>query len=410
MLRALLIPGFLFILTACGKTEADVSIAQVTINAIVPANTGTVYVTGDNEQFGPWNADGLAMTGAGSERSAQITLQPTEELLYKFTLGEWSREAVDENLFPYQNFALVAEDGMSVTHDIAGFKPPREALLDDWKGSGVLGTLVHETDVPSEFLELDRNMTIWLPPGYEDPQHADKRYPVIYMTDGENLFDPRMANTGVDWGVDEAMMAGVQAGAFEPAIIVSTWSTAQRFEDYSPWHNGMNYARFVTEELKPRIDQTYRTLTDRENTYAMGSSMGGLLAMYMVTQHADTFSACGCVSTHVPLSDQMIAMFTGGDASAADPTPYITKDINEGRFVPAPDVRYFFDYGTEGLDAMYGPVHAELQAHFTALNRQDGEDFLIRLYPGADHNETSWRARVGDQLLWLLAGQAPDED
>ncbi|MEO1398994.1 MAG: alpha/beta hydrolase-fold protein [Pseudomonadota bacterium] len=381
----------------------------MTVTVTVPEDSGTVYLTGNHPQFGPWAADGLAMDGTGTVREAAFTLPPSEELQYKFTLGDWSREAVDENGFPYRNFVLTAEDGMDVRHTLAGFKADRQTLLDDWKGSGVIGTLVHQTDIPSEFLELPRNVTVWLPPGYEDPQNADKRYPVVYMTDGENLFDPRIANTGIDWGVDEAMMAGVEAGLFEPAIIVSTWSTAQRLYDYSPWHNGPNYGRFITKELKPRMDQTYRTLTGRENTFAMGSSMGGLLAMHLVTQHADVFSACGCVSTHVPLSERVVEVVMGaGDGSEADPTPYISRDIASGALVPAQNVRYFFDYGTQGLDAEYGPVHEEIRTHFASAGMVEGEGFLVLRYPGADHNEASWRARVGDQLLWLLAGQAPD--
>lgn len=409
MLRALV--GILILtLMACSGENSPPAGVSITVTATVPADAGTVYLTGNHPQFGPWNADGVAMAGDGGERTVTFKLAPEEELLYKFTLGDWSREAVDGNGFPYRNFVLMAQDGLSVHHDIAGFKPDPKVLLADWKGSGVIGTLVHETDVPSAFLELPRNVTIWLPPSYADPQNAEKRYPVIYMTDGQNLFDPRIANFGIDWGMDEAMVRGVEDGVFEPAIIVSTWSTAQRFSDYSPWHNGPDYARFVVEELKPRIDKTYRTRTDRENTFAMGSSMGGLVAMHMVTQHPYVFSACGCVSTHVPLSERMVATASGGGSpEESDPTPYLSREIAEGRFTPAANARYFFDYGTEGLDADYGPVHDDIRAHFIASGLAEGEDFLIKRYPGADHNEASWRARVGDQLAWLLSAQVPED-
>ncbi|GGY43271.1 alpha/beta hydrolase-fold protein [Parvularcula lutaonensis] len=377
---------------------------SVTVIANVPAATGPVYLAGSIEELGPWDANGLIMQGQGTERTATFSMDDGEELQYKFTLGEWSREAVDENKFPLDNFILTASEGLTVEHDIAGFRPDMRVLMDDWEGSGVIGTLVYEQDVESAFLELPRHLSVWLPRDYDAPENASRRYRVIYMTDGQNLFDPRIANTGTDWGVDEAMMRGVEAGEFESAIIVATWSTDQRFEDYSPWHNGPQYARFLKEELKPRIDAAFRTLPERENTFAMGSSMGGLMAMYLVTSHGDTFSACGCVSTHTPLSPNVVAEWTG---EKADPTPYLTRDIEEGRLTIPEGVRMFFDYGTETLDAEYGPGHEELRRFFTSQGLEEGEDFLIREYPGAAHNEAAWRARVGDQLTWMLAGNVP---
>ena len=180
---------------------------------------------------------------------------------------------------------------------------PWDEYMDDWRNSGVLGTLVYWRDVESEFLAEKRNVEIWLPPGYDDD--PERRYPVIYMHDGQNLFDPRIANTGIDWGVDEAIMRGVDRGAHEAAIVVGAWSSNQRTREYSPWHDAPRYARFLIEEIMPRVNAEFRTRTDRDNTFVMGSSMGGLLSYYLVMNHSDVFSACGCVSTHVPFSQGM---------------------------------------------------------------------------------------------------------
>ncbi|MEM1379135.1 MAG: alpha/beta hydrolase-fold protein [Pseudomonadota bacterium] len=409
MLRCLIPALFVLTLFGCAEEDEPGPAAQVTIIADVPTDTGAVYLTGSDEQFGPWDAAGVLMVGDDTERRASVILPTGTDLQYKFTLGDWSREAVDDNGFPYPNFSLIAEDGMVVAHRLGGFKPELQALLDDWQGSGVIGTLVHETNVKSAFLALPRNVTVWLPPGYSDPANQDQRYRVIYMTDGENLFDPRIANTGIDWGVDEAMARLVEANNVEPAIIVATWSTAQRLFDYSPWHNGPDYARMLIEEVKPHIDAGYRTRPGREDTFAMGSSMGGLMATYLVTQHSDTFSACGCVSTHVTLSEAMIAQWTGTDTPSAARQTYLDSAIAEGRLSIPPSVRMFFDYGTKGLDADYGPGHDALRAHLKAAGLTEGAEFLIKDYPNADHNEASWRARVGDQLAWLLAERAPQQ-
>jgi len=395
------------LLIACQETEVDDGLAEITVTVTVPEETPNVYLAGSAEALGPWDADGAALSGDRVERTATLRLPEGQRLEYKFTLGDWAREAVDENGFPYPNFSLETADGLEVDHVLAGFKPERDTLLNDWQGSGVKGTLVYWRDVESVHLEPTRNVEIWLPPGYDAPENEARRYPVIYMTDGENLFDPRIANTGVDWGMDEAMMHGVEAGLFEPAIIVAHWSTRRRLEEYSPWHDGPQLARFVIEELKPRVDGAYRTLPDRENTFAMGSSMGGLNAMYLLTQHGKVFSACGCISTHVPLSENMVAAWQNRPTAGTNETPYLLLDLEEDRFAIPEGARMFFDYGTATLDVLYPEPHGKLRDYLIDKGYTDGEDFYFREYTGAEHNEAAWRARVMDQLIWVLGQQIP---
>jgi enterochelin esterase-like enzyme len=129
--------------------------------------------------------------------------------------------------------------------------------------------------------------------------------------------------------------------------------------------------------------------------------MGGLLSYYLVKTHPDVFGACGCVSSHFPLSPAVAASFPGSDARDLDATPYILKDIDAGDTVPG-NVRFFFDYGTETLDADYGPTHAALRDWLLAQGKVEGTDFRIQQYPGAAHNEAAWRARLDHQLAWLL--------
>ncbi len=269
--------------------------------------------------------------------------------------------------------------------------------LDDLAGANVEGTLIYWKDTPSAFLSESRHVVIWLPPGYD--ANPEMRYQVLYMSDGENLFDPRIASWGVDWGVDEAMVRGAAAGKFEPAIVIGTWSTAVRGYDYSPWHDADDYGSFLTEELMPRINSEFRTLTGPDNTSVMGSSMGGLLAYYLVKNYPDAFGACGCVSSHFALSAAAFA-----PPGEGDPTPYIQKDIEAGDTVPR-GVRFYFDYGTETLDATYEQDHEPVRHWLLEQGLVEGRDFRMRKYEGADHSERAWRARVGDQLEWLLGGR-----
>lgn len=287
--------------------ELGTQCCTATIRVRVPQGIGPVYLSGSLPQLGPWRADALAMTGTGRRRSVRVTAPRGTTLEYKFTLGSWEREALTASGAVPENSRLVFNRDTVVDQQVAGFKKEQREYLADWRGSGVQGRLVYWTDVPSAFLGPKRHVEIWLPPGYDD--NPTTRYPVLYMHDGQNLFDPRIANTGVDWGVDEAVVKLVNQGVIPPIIVVGVWSTSARSKEYSPWHDAPDYARFLIEELMPRVNREFRTRTGPENTAAMGSSMGGLLSFYLVTHHPETFGACGCMSTHFPLSEDVAARF-----------------------------------------------------------------------------------------------------
>jgi predicted alpha/beta superfamily hydrolase len=384
--------------------EAAAECCTATIRALVPEGTGTVYLAGSLPALGPWKPDGLAMTGEGRERIARLKAPKGTTFEYKFTLGSWDREALGPSGTVMPNQQMLIDGDVEASHEIPDFKKDPKEYIADWEGSGVLGRLVYWTDVSSAYLGPTRHVEIWLPPGYDEDPAA--RYPVLYMHDGQNLFDPRIANTGIDWGVDEAVVRLVESGTIPPIIVVGVWSTAERGPEYSPWHQAPDYARFLLEELMPRVNAEFRTLTGPENTAVMGSSMGGLLSFYLVTHHPDVFGACGCLSTHFPMSEAQVAQYFPGVAADREPdeTPFIIRDIEAGLTVPK-GARYWFDYGTEGLDAGYGPTHSAVRTWLLEQDRVEGEDFVVRRYEGATHNEASWRARLEDPLTFLFGAR-----
>ena len=381
------------------------SCCTVTLRVRVPEGTGTVYLAGSLPDLGPWRADGRALEGTGRERVGRVTASPGTRFEYKFTLGTWDREALGPTGTVPPNHDLVLSGDTVVVHEIAAFKKDPREYIADWRGSGVLGRLVYWTDVASAFLGPKRHVEIWLPPGYDSS--ATTRYPVLYMSDGQNLFDPRIANTGVDWGVDEAVVRLARRGAIPPVIVVGVWSTAERGPEYSPWHGASDYARFLVEELMPRVNAEFRTLTGPANTAVMGSSMGGLLSYYLVTYHPDRFGACGCVSTHFPFSERVVTDYLRDTARVTPPdtVPYIVRDIERGLRVPR-GARYWFDYGGLGLDAGYGPTHDAVRAWLLGQGLVEGRDFVVRRYADATHNEASWRARLEDPLTFMFGRAA----
>lgn len=296
--------------------------------------------------------------------------------------------------------AIRAAFAAGVLAALVACAPPSEAP------SVAPGTLVQIDSASSQFVGA-RPVTIWLPPGYETD--ADARYPVIYLQDGQNLFDPEATAFG-EWGVDEAMAQLIAENKIRPAIIVGVWNTALRFEEYMPQKavrgeavaTGVdayesfpantiisdNYLRFLVDELKPYIDKTYRTRTGAGDTFIMGSSMGGLISAYAASEYPQVFGAAACLSTHWP----------AGDGAVID---YLDAHL------PPPDGhRFYFDYGTETLDAAYEPYQMRMDAVMEARGYRRGVDWETRKFDGAPHNEIAWRARVHIPLQFLLGEAA----
>jgi enterochelin esterase-like enzyme len=397
--------GFAMIvaLSACAATAR-----QTTIRATVPEGTPVVYVAGSVPELGSWDPGKVAMEGDGRDRVLRFDpARDAREIEFKLTLGSWAREALgrDGNIMQNQR---VARDG-EVHVTVAAFREDRaEEARANPSGGGVLGSIVRWDSVSSKHLARSRTVEVWLPPDYDANDAV--RHPVIYAHDGQNMFDPRLAAFGVDWGLDEAIVArdatASDAGMNPLPIVVAIWNTADRRREYNPWDLGDAYARFLVEELKPRVDAEFRTRTDAATTMTLGSSMGGLISFHLCRTRPDIFGLGACVSTHVPFHAGNLARAQGREPeSGVDETPLILRDIATGLTFPK-GPRLWFDYGTVGLDAAYEPVQREVDAWLVAQGLVEGVDFISRRYDGADHSERAWRARVGDALAFLYGSSA----
>ncbi len=365
----------------------------VTIRAQVPVGTDTVYLVGNCPELGNWYPSAFAMKGDGTNRTASLRLPAGTRLEFKFTLGSWEREGLAPSGLTGPNNLFTVETNAEVTVIIPGFKKEIADSLDDWKGSGVLGRLEYWKRVPSKFLTPTRNIAIWLPPGYDE--NSTNRYAVLYMHDGQNLFDPRTSYAGVDWGVDEAIVRGMKAGHIPPMIVVGVWCTEQRLREYSPWHSGTNYARFLIEELLPQINAKFRTRTGPENTATMGSSMGGLISFWLAWKHPDVFGSAGCLSSALTWDGKILG-------KTLDETPLLAGELTIAHTFPG-GVRVYFDYGTlETMGTSFEAMHIKLGDWLTAQGLKDGKDFVVRKIPGAKHNEAAWRTRLDEPLNFLF--------
>jgi len=249
---------------------------------------------------------------------------------------------------------------------------------------------LHE-NFTSEYLQHPRSVLVYTPPGYEiDPE---RRYPVLYMHDGQNLMTPEDAFGGVAWAVDETAQALALAGEIDPIIIVAIYNTAQRLEEYThvpalrgrmKGHGGNAdaYGRMIIEELKPFIDAEYRTRPEREFTGLGGSSLGGLVSMYLGLEHPDVFSRLAVMSP-----------------SAWWANNQIIRDVARlGERLP---LRIWLDIGKREGPRIKHQVRA-LKEILLANGWHIGADLAYLEVPDAKHEEAAWAERFGDVLRFLF--------
>jgi enterochelin esterase-like enzyme len=418
-MRAVLIA--LALLAVSCATPADDGLRTITIRATVPDNSGEVYLAGNLPELGPWRADGLLMQGDGNERVVTLRAPVGTVLEYKITQGAWEHEGLGPSGTVMPNSRLEVNGDAQASVTIADWKHDINEYVGDPANAGVLGELIYWRDVASPHLEHTRHVSIYLPPQYAANPRA--RFPVIYAHDGQNLFDPRIANTGIDWGVDEAMQALVGEGAIEPAIVVGVWSTPARRFEYAPagvlalmpeemkraaaeefpeaLRVGDAYLRFLVQELKPRIDASFRTRPSRESTFLMGSSMGALISVYGMAEYPGVFGGAAGLSMHWPVgvSERIIEQREAAwrPAIVAAFGAYFTAK----RLDPATHLLWV-DHGTGFLDHLYVPYQQAMLPVLHELGYEDGVTLEARVYPGANHNETAWRARLREPLTFLL--------
>lgn len=240
----------------------------------------------------------------------------------------------------------------------------------------------------SSFLEWDHTLIVFRPPGYE--ADAARRYPVLYLHDGQNIFD-QATSVGEEWRVDETALGLITAGQIAPLIIVGIYNTGEyRIDEYTPTvdpekrHGGKAdlYGRMLIEEIKPFIDREYRTLPDAQNTGLGGSSLGGLLTVHLGIRHSGVFSKLAALSPSVWWDRRVIV-----------------REVSE---LPAKlPLRIWLDAGTqEGAE-----VVADARALRDALLAKGwiaGQDLTYIEAEGAQHNEASWASRVDSVLKFLF--------
>ncbi len=371
---------FLLLMLVVLTTSAQVTI----ILDSVPENTPSdrpLFFAGSLNGWNP--GDSTMMLWLNDDNLFEITLgaQPEGTLIeYKFTKGSWETvekgpdgEEIDNRTFIYGNDDTV------------------RAVVCNWRndGGGGSGSTAAENVhiVSNDFYipQLNRSRRVWiyLPPDYNN---SNKSYPVLYMHDGQNLFDAQTSFAG-EWEVDETLNSLAENDIKVPIVVGIDNGGIDRIDEYTPWSNpqygggdGDKYMLFLVETLKPYIDEHYRTLSDRNHTALMGSSLGGLISHYGVVKYQEVFSMAGIFSPSYWFSDSVYT-FTEQTGKQHNVKFYLMCGDSEGETT---------------VQDMNNMAYLLVDAGFNNNN------VITDVIAGGEHNEYLWRTQFQKAYLWLF--------
>lgn len=249
----------------------------------------------------------------------------------------------------------------------------------------------------SNALGNTRPVWAYLPPSYDENPEA--RYPVLYMHDGQNLFDPKLAFGGNEWKVDEALDTGAEildrAQSIREIIVIGPENTAARIDEYTPTRDatemaggrGDLYLKMLIDELKPAVDKALRTRPEQSTTGVMGSSLGGLISSYAGVRRPDVYRLIGAMSPSSWWDDRMIIKTVAASSRQAQ--------------------RVYVDSGDSGPSMDDLADTKDLASAYRSIGYVEGVDFHYVVQPGAVHNEVYWAQRLPGALRFLFGNQDP---
>lgn len=362
----------------------SLTLAQpINVKIIVKAegveNSESVYIAGNMQAIGNWNPGNKKFTKESDGSWVfSFTMPKAAQLEFKFTKGSWSQEAANsDGTVPGNTFVDIVRDTVL------------EYKICCWSKNGGTTSFKGQITGKVEYIKgigegniLPRDIIILLPEGYES---SSERYPVLYMHDGQNIFDPATVGFGIDWQVDEALDSLTRQGKVEKMIVVGIYNSINRRLEYSHSPLGEEYMNFVVKNVKPFIDAKYRTKPEREFTSTAGSSMGGLISFMLLWERNDIFSRAGSFSPALKI----------------DVYDYVK--IVKSTATPKRNFKLYIDNGGKGLEAKLQPGIDEMIATLEELGYMSGVDFITFFDVEAEHNESAWAKRIPNFLMKMFS-------
>jgi enterochelin esterase-like enzyme len=354
----------------------------------------TLYLSGDASEMGSWDAAGLPLhRDADGVYRADVDLLSGISHKFKVTRGTWGSVERGAGGVEIPDHDFLADPSTIVKSAVLTWVDGGKSVPGKVSLTGLFR--LHKK-FESKLLGNFRTLIVYLPPAYET--QPDRRYPVLYMQDGQNIFDSSTSFAGIEWGIDESAQKLIGDKQIEPVIIVGIYNSPDRTAEFTPFDKtptgidgrGNLYARFIVEEVKPMIDRTYRTIPDRAHTAIAGSSLGGLIALATAHDHVDIFGSVALLDPW--LRDSQHALLDAWTDNA-----WIKG------------MRFYVDMGSNGGAQYPGTTEVQdlnqLTRYFDSAGLKKGSDYVSAVVDGAEHNETAWQKRVPNFLIFLYATQ-----
>jgi predicted alpha/beta superfamily hydrolase len=341
-------------------------------------DSSAVYIAGNHKKFGKWHPGIIRLEKEKNKWVKKFKFAPGELLEFKFTKGTWTTEALNDDSTKTSNISLDVVNDTLLTYTVNVWRK-HDKVEPVFEGQ-VTGKIVYHRKLKKEGLK-DRDAIVWLPPGYESD--IDKFYPVYYMHDGQNMFDPKTSAFGIDWQMDEAADSLIKNGEIEPMIIVGITSTTNRTKEFTPSDTAQIYMDFIVNDLKPLIDKTYRTRPEREFTITGGSSAGGTISFMLLWEWNEIFSKAICMSPAFKILQ-------------IDLVSAVRSYNGEKK-----DIRIYFDNGGRGVDKKLLSGIDEMITVLKDKGYKEGEDYMLVFDKEAEHTESEWAKRIPGALRFL---------
>jgi len=336
-----------------------------------------VFISGNNPLMGNWDPSLVKLKKTSDNFwFGKFKLPAGFTVEFKFTRGSWENERIVNGNVP-GNIIIKLQSDTTLNF-----------VVDQWRDQVEIPTIGQVTGKVEYIKGLSfdgiksRDVIVWLPPGYEI--NTAERYPVLYMHDGQNVFDPSTSFNGHDWGVDEVADSLIKDDKIENIIVVGIYNTDDRSDDYSPGAKGYAYEKFIVKKLKPLIDKKYRTKPGRENTAVAGSSMGGLISFMLAWEYPGVFSKAACISPAFHIGEYNYVK---------------TVSAYNGEKKP---IKIYIDNGGVGLEERLQPGLDEMLALLKRKGYVEREDLEYFKDSTAEHNEQGWAKRVWRPLEFLF--------
>ena len=353
-----------------------------------------------------------------SDSKWQIELPPSPDgsrFAFKVTLGSWETVEVTADMGDIPNRELPLIDAASLK---PGEKPVIEITVEQFRDPApdqnvrlrvdpnreipVAGGTLRRVEVAGGPVPIRRDVLVWLPPGYDDPANAEKRYPILYLHDGQNVFE-KLPHVPGEWKADEAATRLIAEGSIEPLIIVGVPSAGvRRIEEYVPVPTfddiparGVEHVRWLTEEVIPRVERVVRVREGKENRVVGGSSLGAVISLFAATERPDLFGAALLESPAMLAKDRLL--FRTFEARSSFPTrAFIAVGTHEVGHDPSDEAR----------NKAYLQSAKDLYDLFGTKGIPEGDRTLV-IGQDAIHNEDAWADRFPEALEFLFPPMLP---